>query len=85
MEVAYSPQAIEDLKFWRKSGNKNIQNKITDLIISIQEDPFKGLGKPEALKYDLAGKWSRRINQEHRLVYEVDNNTIFIYSLRGHY
>ena len=85
MEVAYSPKAMYDLKFWRMSGNKNIQKKISDLIESIQADPFKGLGKPEALKYDLAGIWSRRINQEHRLVYEVDNNRIFIYSLRGHY
>jgi len=62
-QMAKALQAIEDLKFWRKAGNKNIQNKITDLINSIQADPFKGLGKPEALKYELAGKWSRRINQ----------------------
>jgi toxin YoeB len=85
VEVAYLRQALDDLDFWRKSGNKKIQSKISKLIESIKQDHYKGLGKPEPLKYDLAGKWSRRINQEHRLVYEVEGNRIFIYSLRGHY
>jgi toxin YoeB len=85
VEVAYLPKALDDLDFWRKSGNKKIQSKISILIKNIQENPYVGIGKPEALKYDLAGKWSRRINQEHRLIYEVEGNKIFIYSLRGHY
>lgn len=68
-----------------KTGNKAIQKKIQELIISILESPFEGIGKPEPLKHNLAGKWSRRINQEHRLVYEVTESSIHIYSLRGHY
>lgn len=89
MEVVFSPKAIEDLNYWRKSGNKTIQNKISNLIAAIQKDPFKGIGKPEPLKYNLSGAWSRRITQEHRLVYEVTElNQIIILdilSLRGHY
>lgn len=85
MDVAYLPQALDDLDFWRKSRNIKIQNKISLLIESIKAAPYQGLGKPEPLKYDLAGKWSRRINQEHRLVYQLIGNKIFIYSLKGHY
>jgi len=55
------------------------------LLEEISEHPFTGTGKPEALKHDLAGKWSRRINQEHRLIYEVNDNEIKIVSLMGHY
>jgi len=89
MEVIYSPKAIEDLKYWKKPGNKVIQKKITALIEAIQENPYTGIGKPEPLKYNLAGAWSRRINHEHRLVYEInDRNELLILdilSLRGHY
>ncbi|MCI4442428.1 MAG: Txe/YoeB family addiction module toxin [Lentimicrobium sp.] len=85
MEIIYLPAAVDDLKFWKKSGNKSIQNKIKELIIAIQENPFEGIGKPEQLKHSLSGSWSRRINQEHRLVYNVKINTIEIESMRGHY
>ena len=89
MEVIYSPKALEDLKYWRKSGNKTIQNKITKLIEAIQVNPYEGIGKPEPLKYNLSGAWSRRINQEHRLIYEInERNEIIILnilSLKGHY
>ncbi len=89
MEVIYTPQAVEDLKFWKKTGDKTIQKKIQKLILSIMENPFGGIGKPEPLKYDLAGSWSRRINREHRIVYGVyEENGIInleIQSLRGHY
>lgn len=85
MEVAYLEKAIEDINFWRKSGNKNIQKKIAQLIESVKETPYEGIGKPEALKHLMSGKWSRRITQEHRLIYEVDQDKIFVYSLRGHY
>lgn len=71
MEIIYSQQAQSDIKFWLKSGNKKIQAKITQLINAIQKDPFNGIGKPEALKYELNGKWSRRIDEEHRLIYEM--------------
>lgn len=85
MEIIFLPAAIEDLKFWKKSGNKIIQNKISKLIVSIQENPFEGIGKPEALKHNLSGSWSRRINQEHRLIYSIKENTIEIESIKGHY
>lgn len=89
MEIIYSSQAIQDLKFWRKSGNKQIQKKINELIMDIIQHPFEGIGKPEPLKNKLSGKWSRRINSEHRLIYEVLSNgnisILSILSLRGHY
>ncbi|MFD1258494.1 Txe/YoeB family addiction module toxin [Mucilaginibacter terrae] len=85
MEVVLLPDALDDLKSWQKSGNKAIQKKIVELIKSIQDSPFDGIGKPEALKHSLTGKWSRRINSEHRIVYLVEENTIYIYSLKGHY
>lgn len=85
MEIVYLPQALDDLKFWRNSGNKAAQKRITELLESIEQTPFEGIGKPELLKYDLAGKWSRRITKEHRMIYETEGNTVFIYSLRGHY
>ncbi|WP_114936257.1 Txe/YoeB family addiction module toxin [Mucilaginibacter endophyticus] len=59
--------------------------KIKELLLSIRDTPFQGIGKPEALKYQLAGKWSRRIDREHRIVYAVDGEIIRIYSLKGHY
>ncbi|WP_295721109.1 Txe/YoeB family addiction module toxin [Mucilaginibacter sp.] len=85
MEIIFSPQAMEDLDYWKKSGNKIIQKKIQQLIESIQETPFEGIGKPEGLKHQHSGRWSRRINQEHRLVYKVEDQTIIITALRYHY
>ncbi|WP_316815829.1 Txe/YoeB family addiction module toxin [Pedobacter nyackensis] len=87
MEIIYSQQAQSDIKFWLKSGNKKIQTKITQLINAIQNDPFNGIDKPEALKYEMNGKWSRRIDEGHRLIYEIpeDQSVIKIHSLKGHY
>lgn len=89
MEVRYSKKAEKDLEFWAKSGNKSIIKKIAELIRAIQLSPFEGIGKPEALKHDLSGYWSRRIDAEHRIIYEIiDENTIdilSIISLKGHY
>lgn len=89
MEVIYSPKAQRNIEFWKKSGNKSIMNKITVLIEDIINHPYVGLGKPEALKYDLQGFWSRRIDREHRIIYQITNeNTIEILnilSLKGHY
>ena len=89
MEVIYSEKAQKDREFWKKSGNKAIMNKITALIEDIQLHPFEGIGKPEPLKYELLGKWSRRINKEHRIIYKVtEEDTIEILdilSLKGHY
>lgn len=87
MEIAYSDQSLNDIAYWKKSGNKAIQKKITQLVQAILANPFEGIGKPEPLKHELTGKWSRRINTEHRMVYELTNDqkTIKIHSLRGHY
>jgi len=85
MEVEYSPKAIADIIFWKQSGQKLIQKKIQNLIEDIKEHPYTGIGKPEPLKHELTGVWSRRISNEHRLVYEITNSTIQIHSLRGHY
>ena len=81
----FSNQAKSDIDFYKKSGNKAILKKIFTLLNELIEHPFEGTGKPEALKYNLVGYWSRRINQEHRLVYEVIEDTVFLHSARGHY
>lgn len=85
MEIAFDEIATNDLKFWKSSGNTKIQKRIEKLIEAIIQSPYKGIGKPEALKHELSGKWSRRINREHRIIYEVDENILRVYSLRGHY
>ncbi|MDR3334934.1 MAG: Txe/YoeB family addiction module toxin [Treponema sp.] len=65
--------------------DKNVFKKIRSLIKDIEQTPFKGLGKPEPLKHNLSGYWSRRITEEHRLVYKIENNTIIIVSCKYHY
>ena len=85
MEVEFLPDAQDDLSFWVKTGNKPILKKIAQLIESIKENPFEGIGKPEQLKYSLSGAWSRRITKEHRLVYDIEDDNIVILSAKGHY
>lgn len=85
MEIIYLPKAEEHLNFWITTGNKAVLKRIAQLTEAIVQDPYHGLGKPEALKYQLAGKWSRRITYEHRYVYQIENNTLKVYSLKGHY
>lgn len=85
MEIVFLPEAEQDLNYWVKTGNKTILKKITQLIEAIANNPYEGIGKPEPLKYRLTGCWSRRINQEHRIIYEVAANKLLVYSVRGHY
>ncbi|MBB3057404.1 Txe/YoeB family addiction module toxin [Mucilaginibacter gotjawali] len=85
IKIIYLPRAQADLLYWKKSGNKGIQQRISKIIQSILETPYEGIGKPEALKYDYAGWWSRRINEEHRLVYQVEEWKIVIAQMRFHY
>jgi len=85
MEIQYVDDSLLDIKFWKKSGNKAIQKKIEQLILAIIEEPYSGIGKPEPLKYEFSGKWSRRINDEHRIIYELIEDVLYIYSLKGHY
>ena len=70
LPLDFSDQATEDINYHKKSGNKALLKKMLVLLEEISDHPFTGTGKPEALKHDLAGKWSRRINQEHRLIYD---------------
>jgi len=84
MRIIFSKNAWEDYTSWL-TDDKNMLKKINELIHDIQRTPFEGRGKPEPLKYDLAGFWSRRIDREHRLVYRVDEKDILIYSCRYHY
>jgi len=76
--------AWEDYISWQSEDNKMLK-KINELIKDIQHNHFTGIGKPEPLKFDLSGYWSRRIDREHRLVYQVINNYLLIYSCRYHY
>ncbi|MGY3213990.1 Txe/YoeB family addiction module toxin [Mucilaginibacter sp. HD30] len=85
MEIVFSPLALEQLQYWKKSGNKKVIEKIKFLLEEIQLTPFEGTGKPEALKHNLNGYWSRRITNEHRLVYKVEKDTLFVAQLRYHY
>ena len=70
-----------------KRGNVKVVNRIKLLLADIAQHPYTGIGKPEALKYSLAGKWSRRINREHRLIYSVDDNLIIVHilAMNSHY
>ena len=85
MEIEFTKQAEKDLEFWKKSGNKLIQKKISDILKSIQQNPFEGIGKPEPLKHKYSGFWSRRIDDEHRLIYKYGEDEILIAKCRFHY
>lgn len=84
MQIIYTVNAAEDFKHWEKTNQKLIQ-RINRLLEDIKKHPFKGLGNPEPLKFDKSGYWSRRINREHRLVYKVVNNIVYIAQCRYHY
>lgn len=81
----FSKQVQSDIDDFKKSGNKVVLKKLLVLFNELSEHPFEGTGKPELLKHKLAGCWSRRINQEHRLVYEVKEDAVLIHSAKGHY
>ncbi len=76
MEIEFLGSALDDLNYWKKSGNKTIQKRISKLLISMSKTPYTGIGKPELLKHELSGFWSRRITDEHRIVYTVSDNRI---------
>ena len=83
-KIIFSPTALAELSLF-KSGNQKLVFKIIELINDIQKNPFQGLGKPEPLKGNYQGYWSRRINDEHRLFYKVSDDAIEIFSCYGHY
>jgi len=81
----FTDKALDDIDFHKKSGNRPILKKLHVLLEEMAEHPLTGTGKPEPLKHNLLGTWSRRINKEHRLVYEIENDTVNILSAKGHY
>ena len=84
MNISFTENAWEDYLYWQNMDRK-IVKKINGLVKEIKRNPFTGSGRPEPLKYDLAGKWSRRITEEHRLVYQVEEDNILVYTCRYHY
>ena len=83
--LRFTEQAKEDIRLHKKAGNRTVVNKIVLFLDELAIHPFTGTGKPEALKHSLTGLWSRRINREHRLIYEVKENAIVIFSCKDHY
>ena len=84
MELLFTPDAWDDYLYWQERDKKTAK-KINMLIQECIRNPYSGIGKPEPLRYELAGCYSRRIDLEHRLVYEVDNEMLRIISCRYHY
>lgn len=84
MRLIFSDKAWEDYLYWQQV-DRQVVKKINNLIKDIKRKPFEGIGKPEALKHELSGFWSRRITDEHRLVYEVTSSGVSIASCRFHY
>jgi toxin YoeB len=84
MNKLFSDESWNDYLYWQKIDKKVIK-RINELIKDISRTPFSGLGKPEVLKFNLSGYWSRRIDGEHRLIYKIENNCIIILSCRYHY
>jgi len=87
MEIDFTKEATEHLKYFKKTNDQVVLKKIRQLLEAAIETPYSGIGKPESLKHNYSGFWSRRINNEHRLVYRVfeDEKIIRVFSLKGHY
>ena len=84
MKIVFSERAWDEYVHWQKTDPKVVQ-RINRLIQEIKRAPFEGVGKPEILRHTLSGYWSRRINEEHRIVYKVEGDALFIAQLRYHY
>lgn len=84
MKTLFSETAWEDYLYWQKT-DKKLLKRTNELIQAIKRDPFDGIGKPEPLKHDLSGYWSRRIDDEHRIVYKIKDDSLLIAQCRGHY
>ena len=82
--ITFSEDAWEEYLYWQKQDRKTLK-KINELLKEIQRTPFEGIGAPEGLRGDLSGKWSRRINQKDRLVYEISEDMILVIQCKGHY
>jgi len=84
MKLVFSDAAWEDYLFWQQQDKRMVE-RINKLIKEVQREPFSGIGKPEPLKHALAGYWSRRITDEHRMVYKIEGDSMLIAQLRYHY
>ena len=84
MKIVFSSQGWNDYLHWQ-TNDKQILKRINELIKDVQRSPYQGIGKPEPLKHALSGFWSRRINEEHRLVYRIDGASVLIAQARYHY
>ena len=84
MKIIFSSQAWDDYLYWQKT-DRSVHKRINSLIEDIRRLPYKGKGKPEPLRYALSGYWSRRINEEHRLVYKMEEGALLLAQLRYHY
>ena len=84
MKLVFANEAWEDYLFWQRQDKRMVE-RINRLIRATQREPFTGLGKPEPLKHALSGFWSRRITEEHRMVYKVEGDALLLAQLRFHY
>ena len=84
MNLLFADEAWEDYLYWQKLDKRMVE-RINKLIQETQREPYTGIGKPEALKHALSGYWSRRITDEHRMVYRIEDNALLIAQLRFHY
>ena len=84
MKICFSTTAWDDYLYWQQNDKKNFR-RINELVKDIQRNKYTGIGKPEALKHNLSGYWSRRINLKHRIIYRIKNDKLFIAQLRYHY
>jgi toxin YoeB len=84
VKLIFSEQAWEDYLYWQKTDRKALV-RINQLIREIQREPFSGTGKPEPLKHAFGGYWSRRINNEHRIIYKIQDDSVLLAQLRYHY
>lgn len=87
MKIEFKEGALSEWNAFKRYGNKPLLTKIKKLLRELEEHPESGTGKPEQLKENLSGSWSRRINREHRLIYEIDyrRGIVSVLSLKGHY
>ena len=84
MNVTFTPTALDDLRYWLKTDKRQAE-RVLAMLEEIRRTPFEGTGKPEPLRFQLAGCWSRRIDREHRLVYQVEETEIVVIACRYHY
>ena len=84
MKIVFSEHAWDDYLYWQRTDRKVLE-RINKLIKEIQRTPFEGTGKPEPLRHSLSGYWSRRITDEHRIVYKIDKDSLHLAQLRYHY